>query len=486
MKSLLIIFTCLVLCIFLSAQTVSYGIDKGLFDGQDWIKGNLPTGLDEKKIVISYKRKQSGWKKLYSHRKHRAANDFFYNGANGDFLLRLNIRLEKSWLVRVEYKDLAAPQVYPAELVKSSPLILRPFNVGGSHIEGTVDTTYLGDPATLKLKCLLSRDDNPTWLEEVNLTTPFTIAVKMPIRLADSDVMELELTDDSSGELLVKRRCYIGSGTRDWGMIRSYLTLGVNISREEEQLKSTGSYLDFLLNTYWRVSRFCKDNLMMAYLDVRLHSYFFDPPQFSATQSQQILQHTTDLQSGNGNSVNIEDEEEPGEIFRTAVLEMGIHYPFTFGHWRHQGNRNAVFAGPIAKVGFQRFFSGSSGTALHLIDDQHLYAFYSFGIRSGHYVLSRCEGRAPRLNSYLDVTVGRSSAVRLEIIDENNPNDEPDIKWSWNVYIEGRIEIPNTPIILGINAFKSLRRGEFPDDFQIIIGTRMDLFALIDKILPKD
>jgi hypothetical protein len=470
MKPLLTIFVIwfTVLYCFGGTTTVSVsGFDTRLFEGQDLLWGVAEKGMDARFIKIHYKKKKEGWHVLYAHNKRKAVHDFFYDPNTGMFRVRLKKPLSRNSWLKLEYANPADPAAYPVEPVKPSPLIIKPLGEGSQYIEGSLNTEHLGGPDRfpLILKCLLTWDEEPVWMEDRLLPDkrlpdldqdPFSFNVKIFRPLRDGDEVAVSLIDAKSGESILTKTYFISQRVIDWGMIRTYLTLGFNISREGGKLTSNGSYLDFLLTTCWRTSEYRRNNLIMAHVDVRLHSF-------------------------NAGDKNDSNNEESKETLKNAVVEFGLHYPFLIGEWQHQGRKNAIFAGPIVKTGFQRFYNGNLGNEMNYLEEDQLYPFLSFGLRSGHFLKSPNVNQAHRLCSYFDVTVGWSSTIGVVSDDKTAISDR-----SFNVYLEARIKIPTTSFTLGFNAYKNISRGDIQDDFRIILGTRLDLLTLIDRLLPRN
>lgn len=119
---------------------------------------------------------------------------------------------------------------------------------------------------------------------------------------------------------------------------------------------------------------------------------------------------------------------------QTARLGTGIYFPFLITRWSYHGQPNALFFAPMAKIGFDTVTGTSSitvtpttpgasisgGTAT--ITAESLYNFRGYGARIGHYKMTESAGRAPEINSYLDVVFGPYSNLESLICNRTPAN----------------------------------------------------------------
>jgi len=232
---------------------------------------------------------------------------------------------------------------------------------------------------------------------------------------------------------------------------------------------------------------------------------------------------------------------------QTARVGVGVYFPFLATRWDYHRQPNALFVAPIAKIGFDTVTGASQQTVIlangtvGTINLENVYNFHAFGMRIGHYQMTRSIKRAPTINSYLDVLFGPYSNLQSYICrrtpattttsggtvtynpvpgyipPSNLPNssclsDYPDYYSaannplpngadSWGVVnsrkriyrldLEGMLKIPATPLYVGFNAnlgqksigADRLDRGyAAPDDIRFLFGTRFDLGAAINRI----
>lgn len=167
-----------------------------------------------------------------------------------------------------------------------------------------------------------------------------------------------------------------------------------------------------------------------------------------------------------------------------ALMQFGVYAP-VFNHdtmtWNHRGSRNAVFVGPIGRVGVQTVFNKEALADSAVFKDNDLFNFFAVGARFGHYKLSGSDDRAPRLISYLDITRGRWQNLE-RLIDTGETNNAGEkifvrrrpMRWA----LEGRLKIPALPFLIGFDS----NIGEGPDDLRFLFGTNFDIAQLFSLL----
>jgi hypothetical protein len=213
------------------------------------------------------------------------------------------------------------------------------------------------------------------------------------------------------------------------------------------------------------------------------------------------------------------------KVFRVGT---GVYLPWIFGH-SSGAHPDALFFAPLAKAGFDTVTGAGVSTNVILpggttgtLDFQTAYKFYAYGARLGNMSLSQSHNRAPLIEHYLDVTVGRYSNLQSYICHHlkagavpPHPVVEPtgtsclvdypgafpagtqvvdSRKQLYRLDFEGlvRIPIPATliPFYIGFNANIAQHswQAEYldhgyapPDDIRILFGTKIDIGTLLSS-----
>ncbi|MFZ0272493.1 MAG: hypothetical protein WB524_22965 [Acidobacteriaceae bacterium] len=117
---------------------------------------------------------------------------------------------------------------------------------------------------------------------------------------------------------------------------------------------------------------------------------------------------------------------------QTARFATGVYMPTLLQRWNWHGTPNALFLGPLSKVGFDSVTGpstinvpagtpgASSGGTVTL---EPLYNSWGFGGRVGHMQLGGSESKSPNLTSYVDVSIGPYSNLQSYIC-KKTPADQ--------------------------------------------------------------
>jgi hypothetical protein len=209
------------------------------------------------------------------------------------------------------------------------------------------------------------------------------------------------------------------------------------------------------------------------------------------------------------------------KVFRVST---GIFLPWVPIH-SSGDNPQGLFIGPIAKAGFDTITGAGTATNVILPDGtvgtlyfETAYKFYAYGARLGNMYLSQSPKRAPRIEHYFDITVGRYSNLQSYICHiapkggtskaqpgSSCASDYPQFyssfspvdsrKQLYRIDLEGlvRVPIPATaiPFYIGFNAniaqhswqAENLDHGYAPpDDIRILFGTKIDIGTLLSSL----
>lgn len=213
---------------------------------------------------------------------------------------------------------------------------------------------------------------------------------------------------------------------------------------------------------------------------------------------------------------------------KVVRFESGIFLPWVIGHSAGE-HPNGIFVAPLVKVGFDTVTGATTssnvilpGNSIGTLNFQSAYSFFVFGGRVGNMALSQSHNRAPQIEHYLDVTVGRYSNLQSLIchtvptsgVSNALPgslcaSDYPTVfqgpnaltkvyesrKALYRLDFEGlvRVPIPATqiPFYIGFNANIAqhsvgaayLDHGYAPpDDIRILFGTKIDVGNLLTSL----
>ena len=158
------------------------------------------------------------------------------------------------------------------------------------------------------------------------------------------------------------------------------------------------------------------------------------------------------------------------------MLQIGFYIPFyfKFSTWEFQGQKNALFVAPSARVGFQTATSKLDTSDKNSVHEDEFFGFWGFGARVGHYKFSEDKNIAPELISYLDWTAGKWENFTVP-----REEDPATIRRPWRHHFEGRLRIPGTKIIqVGFDA----NLGKGSDDLRFLFGVNFDIGNLVGKL----
>jgi hypothetical protein len=279
-------------------------------------------------------------------------------------------------------------------------------------------------------------------------------------------------------------------GIADWGRVRATFTAGTVLSADNnfQGRSSTQStlFLDFTAEKNWRSGGLnAQDNWQRRLL----FSTFFETRLTSVPQAQMTSTATPPAGGGTGNTPDTLTTFISSQ--KSALMVGGAYFPYLTNKWIWHNTPYALFAAPLAKVGFitpvgSTTTQTTAGTA-QPVNPQQFYNFYGWGGRIGHYKLSYdSANEAPELMSYIDVTVGRFSNLETLAPLPNGSGTYP-IR-QYRVAIEGALKVPATPLLLGFSANLGQNLLSQPhtlaakDDLRFFFGTTFDIGRLFGKL----
>jgi hypothetical protein len=302
--------------------------------------------------------------------------------------------------------------------------------------------------------------------------------------------------------------------TLDWGRVRAYFAGGVLLANDQNSFSSSSSspFLLFNLEKTWILPGCsslnspkptspnqradCKGGStpgrflpgMTTFFETRLTAI---PVQTGTSAS---TTQTTTSNSSSGASLSSQ---------KTARLGVGIYFPWVFTHWYYDKKPNALFWGPLAKVGFDTLTGATSQTLVSGASPVNFNRFYNhdgFGMRLGHYGLTNSDNKSPEILSYLDVTLGPYTNLQSYVCNSTKGTALPGSGCSgtnnldsrtalYRLDLEGMLKIPKTVMFVGFNANvkarsrKNLDLNLQPnDDLRFLFGVKLDVASIMQKL----
>lgn len=300
----------------------------------------------------------------------------------------------------------------------------------------------------------------------------------------------------------------------DWGRVKTYFTSGILLSQDQGSFSQSSLFLSFLLDKSWALSHAVYSGKnkwpgFNTFFETRLTSVPItaQPCSTSTTGSGQCPSSSAGTGTGTGTGTGSGSTPTFNTFVtsqKTARLLVGTYVPIIAKQWTFAGVRNALFIGPLAKVGFdtpagainQSQAQGQSTSAgnpaspvIVPVNNSNFYNFYAYGFRFGHVALPAPQkerdsdnwtvNEAPEMNSYLDVAWGRFSNLETVL----NSGDHTRL---YRLSLEGLLKLPSTPLAIGFSAnvaFGQETIGVRPsdvkqkaaDDLRFLIGTKFDV-----------
>ena len=271
------------------------------------------------------------------------------------------------------------------------------------------------------------------------------------------------------------------------GRVRYYLTAGIDLAQDNGHFSDQNLYLGFDLERNWFRGRHW---LVNSGFSAQLTSIpaAVTPTSTTSSSSSQTSAATTPPPSA---STFIASQ-------KAAVISGDLYFPWYPEHfrwWYHGGH--ALFLAPLFKGGLQTITSGSlsvtssaPGTAIttQTLDNQGLYYFWGAGLRLGDLRLFNSWNIAPELLSHLDVTAGQWQNFRqCTSITSSSCSPSPgqslsDLHQPWLFSLDGRLNIPHTPVQIGFSSITPFTRNG-QGDLRFFFGLRLNAGCLFKTLL---
>ena len=392
----------------------------------------------------------------------------------GEFTEKLSPPLKKDQRVRVVGLLIEAGRQIPliseevtvgaAEPEKKAPVpsIKKPLLEGARSVSGIATALPDGKPVKVRVEIYNGHElAQVAETDDLKKTGDFTVNFDEPLA-AGQAVRAQAIVDKTPGEKTPEdNNSNQVEELGDWGRARANFAFGAVFSKEREDFSKSDPYLNFSLDWNWLQRE--KDQRNFTYLfntffETRLTTIPVDPDkQDSETPPTEPAKCDPAVPDGFLCSR------------KSVMVQIGTYLPLYLNDrlsWTHRGNRNVLFVAPILKAGMNTLTDdGEKG--------RNLMTFYSGGLRFGHFDVGKFTTPpslprevAPRLISYLDITIGKWQ--NLEYLGERRLRTE----------FEGRVKIPGLPMRFGFDA----NVGKGRDDLRFLIDTSFDVGKLFKKV----
>jgi hypothetical protein len=251
------------------------------------------------------------------------------------------------------------------------------------------------------------------------------------------------------------------------GVFRSFFTIGSILSKQNNEFSKADLFVGFEMNTHWRdylPSEPGKGWSIVTYVGAQLTSI-------------------GSIEEDEPNSTQ-EEREQFIKSRKAATVQGGIYFPICIRKLDYLEKTNTLFLAPILKLGFHTYSEReNSETTTH--HEDNFFPFGSLGMRLGFFQMSdQNKKEAPILKTYMDITVGVSDNIGI-IRNQSDPKYQVDpFDNTINLYIEGRLAIAKTSLILGFDAYLDLSKKDVPDDLRFFLGSRVDLEVILGWLMP--
>jgi hypothetical protein len=297
----------------------------------------------------------------------------------------------------------------------------------------------------------------------------------------------------------------------DWGRVRAYFTAGVLLSNTTKfNATNANAFLGLNLDKGWLrpVRNLNGDSSWRERF--RFHTYFDArltaiPTPATGTSSPSSPQSASPTSSTS--PTNPSPNASLLNNSQAASLQVGGYFPIVLANWIFKERPYSVYVAPLVKTGFYTVTNVGSDAYQTSIstgrNNDRFFTFEAYGVRLGQYrEYSAADGRfaserAPEQLSFIDLTVGRwgnleaiapYSFITLPSGDVSCSGPAASVAAAnclgryrpWRYGFEGMLKVPNTPIILGLNAninLERLKNPNFqmpPDDLRFLLGVRFD------------
>jgi len=401
----------------------------------------------------------------------------------GEFTAKLTQPLKKDQRVRIvgalvsngQETQLISDEVTVAaadpEKKPLTPWIKKPLLEGARSVSG-IATTESEDTKPTKVRIEVYNGKRElaqlAETEDLKKTGEFTVNLDEPLA-AGQIVKPTAFAGTTSSDEPDPDHLAFVEAVGDWGRARATFAFGAVFSKEREDFSKTDPYLNFNLDWNWYRRRSDEQNftyLLNTFFETRLTAIPVDPDK----QKQEGEQSQTP------SAEKTCDPSTPDGFLcsrKAVMVQAGVYLPLYWNNWttwRYGGDRNAFIIAPLVKGGLNTLTAeGEKG--------RNLLTFYSGGLRFGHLDTGKFTNPpslprdvAPRLVSYLDVTVGKWQNIEFKG------------RRQLRTAFEGRVKIPALPLRFGFDA--NIGRG--PDDLRFLVDMNFDIGKMFKKFMQPN
>lgn len=390
------------------------------------------------------------------------------------------VREDKSFTAGLNYKlgcedeirlilDSQTADKYPVKCPPPEPPRFYLVREGENSIAGPA-----GDVQNITAEIWQGKDSPVTGASGAKDTSG-KLTVAFDRRLAAGDEIRFKAKTDKGASVEIPP-IIVAPAVFDWGRIRAYFAIGVELSQNDGNRDSNDNYFS-------RQDLFVSFNLDKSWVNDRRFrvNTFFDT-RLAAVPT-----------SDTAGAAEKPDLNKFLSSRKAAVMQVGVYTPITVARWHWpKGQRNILFLAPLAKLGVVTPSSGDGNS-------NRFFTLAGYGLRSGHFrefeTLDPCSATrkydsstAPELISYLDIVAGRFGNFNSFPIQPAQPDAGLKQLRLWRASFEGVLKVPATPLVVGFNANVKLQRSKSgyvdpPDDLRFFFGTRFDLGKVLNKVV---
>lgn len=301
--------------------------------------------------------------------------------------------------------------------------------------------------------------------------------------VVDFDAKGTPLDDTTAIPILVTKFTST-EATAPWGRVRMYLAGGVVFGQTNGQFSNS----DFFLTLHLDTNEIRRDHVMV--------SSFFD------AQLTAVPVATCTSSSSTGGSSSSSCSQTSLSTFITsqkaAVIQGGVSFPLAgnWSHWSFEGGRHTFLFAPLLKAGVETPTSSVTTTSSNPgttttstpLNGENTFPFAAAGVRLGQMTVPYSWNKAPYLLHYVDITAGKWHSFYQCADSMCNygtatppPASPLNLVRPWMVNLEGRLLIPKTPVMLGLDAYVPFTESTgLHGDVRFLFGVRLDVGCMLD------
>ena len=313
----------------------------------------------------------------------------------------------------------------------------------------------------------LANVDPKTGIFSAEITNPLT---------DDQLICAYSVTADQKPPVVVTKWGY-EDASAPFGRTHYYVTTGVELSQDNQQFSNQDLYLGFSLDRNWIRGRPNSSATAM----------------FNSGFSAQLTSIPVAATSATTTTSTMPPAPSVGTFIssrKAAVVSGDLYAPIYFNAFKGWfGTQTTAFFAPIVKGGLQTITSGAlsasapapgTTTTTTTVNSAGLYYFWEAGLRLGDLKLHRSWNNAPELISHVDLSFGQwenfkqcRKATNCTPL-TNNMFPPGQLYQPLLVVLEGRLDVPKTPIEIGFKSITPLH-GAGQGDLRFFFGVKLDV-----------